>query len=239
MSKVNVPIAFLSLVTSVLLWASVYSSSIPKFEKKDVVAPLQPGNLDQRRFVITEIPTEMTLTLTGNRDQLKTVSPYAIVDLSMATPGNNSYPVVIFPASVRELLLTNGLTTRIKIVALTKKIFEVKGVYNGVSPDGRLAESLDIFPKKVYVTGPEEAVARVATVQVLVDYSAAAVSTEGIEVEAKALDSAGQEVPRLVLRTSDSHPEYTDDAIKEPATIRVHLKLATPDTATKPPFKLP
>jgi len=237
-SKVNVPIAFLSLVTSVLLWASVYNNSNPKLEKKDFVAALQPGNLDQRRFVISEIPADLTLTLTGNRDQLKALSPYAIVDLSMASAGVKSYPVVIFPASVREFVFSSSITARVTIENVTTKSFNVIGTHTGISPDGKQIESLVIFPKKVFVTGPEALVAKVATVQVAIDYSTAAVSSEGVEVNARALDSSGSEIPKLVLRTSDSHPEYTEEAQKVPATISVHL-VPAPDPVVKITPKLP
>ncbi|MBS1726938.1 MAG: hypothetical protein JST51_09470 [Armatimonadetes bacterium] len=225
MSKVNVPIAFLSLVTSVLLWASVYNNANRRPAPKDISIGLETSNLDRTKYHMVDYPSEITISVAGNTDLLKTVTPYAIVDLSAAQDGVKSYPVAIFPNSIRELLVKSSVTAQVKIESLVTKAMEVKANFNGIVPGGRKVSSIDAYPHRVFVTGPADLVQKVSQVRVDVDYSPTAVTPEGVEVEAQALDTTGTRVPRLVVRTSDSHPEYTDETIQEPAMVRIHLKL--------------
>jgi YbbR domain-containing protein len=238
MSKVNVPIAFMSLVASVLLWANVYNFKNRRPEQKVVSAKISVINLDQRKYMIAEMPEDVSLALAGNSDQIRNATqqlPNAIIDLSTATPGSKSYPLTILPVSARELLVNSALTARIRIEALKTNRVDVTVIKNGALPAGNHVESTDSFPRSVYVTGSADNVQKVAAIQAIVAYSSAVLSPEGIEVEARAVDSSGKIVNNVLLTVSDDHPEYTDDAVNIPVTVRVRVKLA-PDTP-KMPFR--
>ncbi len=235
MSKVNVPIAFLSLVTSTLLWASVYNAAHKKPETRDVPATLQVNNLDRQKYVVTDMPTSITIPVAGNVNQIKNVEAYAIVDLKKPEIGKSwPYPVTVFPSIIRELMVGN-VTVLIKVEELARKSMELKPTYTGALPSGKRVESTEYFPKRVFITGPISAVNRIVAVHLPIDYSGAATAPDGVDVEARAVDSAGFEVTRVILRTTDSSPDYNDENLREPAKIRVHLHLENVDNTTGPP----
>lgn len=238
MSKVNVPIALMSLVASVLLWANVYNFKNRRPEQKVVNAKITVINLEQRKYMIAEMPEDVSLALAGNSDQIRNATqqlPNAIIDLTSATPGTKSYPVTILPVSARELLVNSALTARIRVEPLKTNRVDVSVITNGALPVGSHVESTNSFPRSVYVTGSDENVQKVATIQAVVTYSSAVFSTEGVEVEVKPLDSSGKVVNNVLLTISDDHPEYTDDAVNNPVFVRVNIKLAA-DTP-KVPFR--
>ena len=224
LAKVNLPIAFLSLVTSSLLWASVYNAAHKRPDTKELTASLQINNLDHHNFAVTEYPATVSVSVAGNINQIKNVTPYAIANLSGATAGTKTYPVTIVPNSVRDLVV-GSITAQIKVEDVTTKSLEIKPSFTGGLPPGKSVSSIEIFPKRIYITGPSSDVRRVDSVQVHIDYASTVATSEGADFIVKAMDKTGMEISKVILRTSDVHPDYTEENLKEPATVRVHLKL--------------
>lgn len=240
MSKINIPIALLSLTISVLLWAGIYNSENrkpPKPEQKTFSATLTPTNLDRRKFVATNIPSEISISIAGTHEELKNVQPSAIVDLTDARKDKQNYPVLVFPTSVRSLMTSQNLQATVIIDTVTTKQVDVKGTLTGVLPDGKRIETIEVFPKKVYVTGASADVDKVSYVQVPVDY-AAALNTDGIDVEARAVDQAGVRIPKVFMNISNPSPEFTTESLDIPMMIHVRVKFEV-TTPSGPPFKLP
>ncbi len=240
MSKINIPIALLSLTISVLLWAGIYNSENrkpPKPEQKTFSAALTPTNLDRRKFVATNIPSDISISIAGTHDEIKNVQPTAIVDLAGATKEKTSYPVVVFPTSVRSLMTSEKIMATINIDTVITKQVDVKGTLTGLLPNGKRVESIEVFPKKIYVTGASADVNRVDSVQVPVDY-AAAMNTEGVDVEARAVDKSGVRIPKIYMNISDPNPEFIPEALEIPLLIHVRVKFESA-IPTGPPFKLP
>jgi YbbR domain-containing protein len=241
MSKVNIPFAILSLATSILLWASVYNDSKKEPENEKVLASLTTQNLDTSKYVITEIPPSVSLPLVGYRDQLRRAmrqTTSALVDLSTATPGTKSYPIIVFPATSRELI-GNTPPVTIKIEALVTKRVEVSVVRTGSLPNGFHEDAIEPSLRFVYVTGPSDTIQKVAKVQVAINLASITQTPHEDDVESKAVDANGSTVPRVILHSIDYHPEYKEEQINEPLKIHVSVRFAkdTPPSSVPPPKK--
>ena len=239
MSKINMPFATLSLVTSIFLWASVYNFQNRKPEQTTVDAILTTKNLDSSRYLITQIPSSVPLTMAGFPDDLRKISRQnvsTIVDLSNPTVGDNKYPVIVFSSTARELLV-NGITVHIKIEALVTKRIEVSLVKTGILPAGFHEESVDTYPRWIYVTGPSETVQKVSTVQTTVDLATLNRSPYDVESDAKAVDLNGRPLSKLVLKETEEPKEYSEEASNIPVKIRISFKLAPDVVSVTPPPK--
>ena len=184
MSKINVPFALVSLATSILLWASVYNSNNRQPDTKMVPSPLKIKNLNESKYVVTEIPNFTTVTLTGYSDQIRAATQQTsagIVDLSNPKIGSADYPVIIFPTAVRDLAANGSPPAHIKIEALVTKRFEVTIVRSGSLMPGYHESEVDRYPRIVYVTGPAETVQKVNAVDVSLNLSTINQSPSEIE----------------------------------------------------------
>ncbi len=239
MSKVNVPFAVLSLVTSVLLWASVYNDNKKEPAQETVRASLTTKNLDETRYVITEIPQSVLLPLVGYPDQLRRAlkqTTTAIIDLTGAVPSSKSYPIIVFPASSRELLGNSSIQVPIKIEALITKKVDVIVARTGSLQFGLHEESSEPSLHWVYVTGPSSAVQKVSKVQVTVNLSSIKQSPQDEEVESKAVDDKGNTISKVILHSIDDHPDYKDENVNESLKVRVTVRYV-PDA--RPPYATP
>lgn len=240
MSKVNVPIALLSLTISVLMWASIYNEENRKPAKpvqKVVNAPLTPTNLDRRKYVLTDIPVDYPLSFAGTQEELQKIQPSAIVDLSGVNPGSNQRQVLVFPTSIRNLMTSQQALVNFRIEALVTKEVEIRGNLTGVLPDGKRVDGLDVFPKRIVVAGLAADVNRVDHVQASIEASAALAAAEGVDAEARPVDSAGKLVSR-VLVSLERNPEYSSEALELPIKIRVRARFES-DSSPTGPLKLP
>ena len=174
MSKINVPFALLSLATSVFLWASVYNAQNTKPELKTFSVPLTTQKLETTKYVITQMPEDVSLTLRVLPEDLRKVTQkamVAIIDLSDPKIGDNSCPIIVFPTSVRDLLVNSAMTAHVKIDALKTRRVEVTILRTGNLPAGYHEDSADSYPHWIYITGPNETIQKVASVQVAVNLS--------------------------------------------------------------------
>ena len=238
MSKINVPFALVSLATSILLWASVYNSNNRQPDTKIVNPLLNIKNLNESKYVVTEIPNFTTVTLSGYSDQIRAATqqtPAGIVDLSNPKIGTADYPVIIFPTAVRDLAANGSPPAHIKIEALMTKRFEVSVLKSGSLMPGYHETEVDRFPRFVYVTGPAETVQKVNAVQVPLNLSTINQSPSDIDLEPKAVDLGGTAVPKIMLsETEEQHPAYHYfDVIENTLKIRVTYKY-DPDAPTLP-----
>jgi YbbR domain-containing protein len=225
-SKINVPFALLSLATSVFLWASVYNSQNSKPELKTFTVPLTMQKLDASRYVITQIPEEVSLTLRVLPDDLRKVTQkamVAIIDLSDPKIGDNSCPVIVFPTTARDLLVNSAMTAHVKIDAIKTKRVEVSILRIGNLPSGFHEDSADTFPHWIYVTGPNETIQKVAFVQVAVNLSSVGKSPFEADLEPKPVDVNGRSLSKILMSEKEDHPEYTEENISNP--LKVHLSV--------------
>ena len=241
MSKVNVPFAVFSLVTSVLLWASVYNDNKKAPDRDSVRAQLTTKNLDESKYVITDMPTTVNLPLVGYPDQLRKAlrqTTTAIIDLTDAVASSKSYPIIVFPAASRELLGNNSILVPIKIEALITKKVDIIVARTGSLQAGLHEESSEPSLRWAYVTGPSSAVQKVASVQATVNLSSINQTPQDEEVESKAVDDKGNTVSRVILHSIDDHPDYKEENINESLKVRVTVRYvpdASPPSA--PPSK--
>lgn len=239
MSKINVPFALLSLVTSVLLWASVYNEKNDKPTQKTVTANLSTNNFKASQYVITKIPEMVDLPLSGYTKDFRRVSqqvPSAIVDLAKPILGEHDYQVIVFPAGIRELLDRNDIKARIKIEALVTKRVEVKVNKTGNLPNGNQEDSLETSLRWIYVRGPADFVQKVSAVQLTLNLSELKRSPHEEDLDARPVDANGRTVPKVLMSEFDDQQEYRDDAINN-LRVRVTLKfgpIALPENQNPP-----
>ena len=238
MSKVNVPFALLSLATSVLLWASVYNDKNDKPKQKPFTVPIRTSGLDEAKFVIVEAQEIIPITVSGYAKDLRLINSgtlTGIVDLRDPKLGEGTYPVAIFPASVRELMSSSALTARFKIDKLVTKRVEVAPRPTGTLKPGVHQDGLiDTFPNVVYVTGPSEAVAKIISIQVIVNLAAINQSRQEFELDPRPVDEAGRIVSNIMMSETEEHPTYTYNLVENALKIKTTVNYAANPTAAQP-----
>ncbi|MEI7984851.1 MAG: hypothetical protein WCI55_04410 [Armatimonadota bacterium] len=228
MSKINVPFAILSLATSVLLWASVYNDRNDKPTQKVFSASLTAKGLNEK-LVVTRIPDSVSLQLSGYTRDFRAVSqlaPTAIVDLERATVGEKDYPIVTFPASIREFLGGEVTMAKIKIDKLVTKRVDVVAKPVGALRPGFQQEPIDTFPRWVYVTGPSELVEKVISVQVKVNLSSVNQSPSEVELDPRPVDVGDRTVPNIMLSDTESTSPYRFNDVNNEMKIRTTVKFS-------------
>jgi YbbR domain-containing protein len=222
--------AAMSLVVSVLLWANIYNFSKNPTKTDTISMQLTPANLDKRRFAVMEIPERVSVTLAGTKDQLAKVSslnPSAIVDLSATASGTKSYPVLIFPSSLRELLVSSGVSAQVTIQKLQTKKVEVKVKVVG----GGTSDDVDVFPNSIYATGPKEMIERVTAAQITVIRAELINQPNGMQIQPVAIDRDGKVLARVLFSTGDKNIEYSEETLAETFSLSIRLN---PILAPKP-----
>jgi YbbR domain-containing protein len=227
-NKINLPMALMSLFISVLLWANIYNFSKNPTKTDTITLPLQVVKLDESKYVVREIPSEVSVTVAGTRDQIATStgqSPSAIVDLSLASAGTRNYTVIVFPPAMRQLLVNSSLTARLRVEQMQSREIPVtvKRIGGNGSKEGF---EIDTFPRTVYVNGPADLIRRVNTVQVTTEFSGTAATPAGAEIQPLAVDSEGKPVSKVLFTATNSKPEYNEVKLGEPFLVRVRIKPA-------------
>ena len=236
MNKVNVPLALMSLLISVLLWLNIFNSRSVKSRTQVFAVKVNTVNLDDTKFLVSDSPENVSVTVAGSTSQIRTVMGQEVsgyVDLSQARPGTGSYPVVVAPANVRDLLVNPTVTARIKVEPLM-----IKQVPITVNRMGQLAlksaavESVITIPKTIFVAGSADALQKTSSVAVNVDLTEDVLREGGSELEAKAIDLSGKVVPKVMITRSDRDVHYKDEVVSTPFLVNVQVKLKTPVTPT-------
>ena len=152
------------------------------------------------------------------------------VDLSQAQPGTSSYPVVVYPPNVRDLLVNPTVTARIKVEPVL-----VKEVPITVNRTGRLAarsadvEAVDTFPRTIFIAGSADAIQKTTSVAVNVDLSDDVTSTAGAELEAKPVDQSGKPVQKVMISATGKDVHYQEASLVTPFLVRVRVKMKAPE----------
>lgn len=230
MSKVNVPFAVLSLVTSVLLWASVYNDRNDKPKQITINPSITTRGLKEKLFVITKIPETVSLPLSGYARDFRNLSQQsttAIVDLENVKVGESDYPVIVFPSTVRELLGNAAPLVRIKIDKLITKRVDVIPVTVGSLIPGLRLGPIDTFPRWIYVTGPSESVEKVDAVQVMINLSGSDPIPQEIDLDPRPIDSNKRTVPNILMSATEDHPAYVYDFVENTIKIKTTIKFLT------------
>lgn len=242
MSKINVPFALLSLATSVLLWASVYNDKNDKPKPDQIPAPVRTSGLNESLYVITEGQDMITLPVSGYAKDIRSInrsSVTAIVDLKEPKVGESTYPVTVFPASVRELLSNNALTVKFKIDKLvTKKVDVAPRQTGNLMPGVHLDGPIDTFPRKIYVTGPSESIAKIISVQVFVNLGTINQSPQELELDPRPVDESGRTVMNIMMSATEEHVPYVYNSVENTLKVSTTVKfVADAKVAPKPPKK--
>lgn len=227
MRKSDVSLAALSLVASVLIWASVYNYKNRLPDQQTIQVTLSASGLDESKFAVTAIPESVPLTMAGTADQLRNVmqqAPTAFVYLAGVEAGTKSMPVVVFPPMVRDILVNGSQTARVTIEPLLTKPVDVQVAKVGALPAGTVEEDIDPLPRRVFVRGPAEALKKVSNVLVSINVGEANAQNGEVEVEGKAVDAKGLPVEKILLLVSDDETKYNAVTLAEPFMIRVRIK---------------
>jgi YbbR domain-containing protein len=236
MSKVNVPFAILSLVTSVLLWASVYNEKNDKPTQRPENAVVILRDFDDKKFVITQSQEFVNLTLSGYARDFRSINPQsitAIVDLKEPKLGENSYPVIVFPAAVRELMGSSSPLVKIKVERLVTKRVDVTYVPIGSLKSGFQLDSVDMFSPWIYITGPSETIDRVYAVQVVVNLSAISDSPQEFELDPRPVDANKKTVPNVMFSETETHDPYKFNDVENVLKVKTTVKFV-PDAPIAP-----
>lgn len=233
MNKVNVPLALMSLLISVLLWLNIFNTRSVKSRTQVFAVRITTVSLDDTKFLVSDSPEDVSVTVAGSTSQIRTVMGQEVsgyVDLSQAQPGTSSYPVVVYPPNVRDLLVNPTVTARIKVEPVL-----VKEVPITVNRTGRLAarsfdvEAVDTFPRTIFIAGSADAIQKTTSVAVNVDLSDDVTSTAGAELEAKPVDQSGKPVQKVMISATGKDVHYQEASLVTPFLVRVRVKMKAPE----------
>jgi len=233
MNKVNVPLALMSLLISVLLWLNIFNTRSVKSRTQVFAVRITTVSLDDTKFLVSDSPENVSVTVAGSTSQIRTVMGQEVsgyVDLSQAQPGTSSYPVVVYPPNVRDLLVNPTVTARIKVEPVL-----VKEVPITVNRTGRLAaksadvEAVDTFPRTIFIAGSADAIQKTTSVAVNVDLSDDVTSTAGAELEAKPVDQSGKPVQKVMISATGKDVHYQEASLVTPFLVRVRVKMKAPE----------
>jgi len=233
MNKVNVPLALMSLLISVLLWLNIFNTRSVKSRTQVFAVKITTVSLDDTKFLVSDSPENVSVTVAGSTSQIRTVMGQEVsgyVDLSQAQPGTSSYPVVVYPPNVRDLLVNPTVTARIKVEPVL-----VKEVPITVNRTGRLAarsadvEAIDTFPRTIFIAGSADAIQKTTSVAVNVDLSNDVTSTAGAELEAKPVDQSGKPVQKVMISATGKDVHYQEASLVTPFLVRVRVKMKAPE----------
>ena len=171
--KTNVPIAFASLILSVMLWFVVYVQNVP--EPIPVRAAVALDGLNDTRFFVRKAPADLRFDVSAPADRAKELGEQQVVvsvDLSDAREGVHDYPVAISPSWVVRYLSGQRPTVRIGIEPISRRSIAVNSVVKGTLSDPNLRLNLKrVVPEEVVLSGPESEVASIREARVYLDLS--------------------------------------------------------------------
>lgn len=172
--KLNLPIAFASLILSLMLWFVAYAQNMPT--PSPITAPLALDGLDEGRYFIRKAPTDVRIVVSGPAERIQTMREERVttsVDLSQPKLGVHDYPVAISPTWVAPYLVGSRPTVRISIEPVGSRQLTVTPVLKGTLRDRDL-QILDrrVSPTKVTVRGPQSEVDSIREARAYLDLSA-------------------------------------------------------------------
>ena len=192
--KTNVPIAFASVLLSIMLWFVVFVQNVP--EPIPVRAAVAYDGLNDTLLFVRKAPVDLRLDVSMPAERAKELADQQVVasvDLSQAQKGTHDYPVALSPAWVARYLSGTRPTVRVVIEPVARKDIKVNGVVKGALNDPNLRLNLKrVLPEVVTLYGPESEVVSVREARVYLDLSQVNPSRpEGQESEVIPLDRNG------------------------------------------------
>jgi YbbR domain-containing protein len=191
----------LALVLAALLWLYVVSLENPTNTTVYTRLPAEPRNLAPQLKVINALP-EVDATVQGPQSVLATLSRSSIrpyVDLAGISEGVHDVPVrTDLDTSKNDLTITfSPSKLQVQLESQVTQVFTVSAQLQGTPAFGYKPGDPKVTPDRVSVTGPKDAIARIAKVVVPVDIEGKAGIQQGSKT-AEALDANGQPVTGLV-----------------------------------------
>lgn len=172
--RVNFPIAFASLLLSIMLWFVVYAQSTPEPDTRS--APLTLDGLDDSKFFVNKAPSDVRLLLSVPADRVKDLGEERVtasVDLTQPVIGVHEYPVTVSPDWVRRYLADPRPTARITLEPVEDRTVRVNSLVKGAlrDPNLRIMDG-HLSPTTATVRGPKSEVETVDDIRAYVDLSA-------------------------------------------------------------------
>lgn len=219
------------MTISLLLWTNVYSNRLNKPVQRTESIKITAVNLDEKKLAITDIPSEISITLAGSSDQMRMVTQQnlaAIVDLSGNTPGEKSYPVFIYPSAAREMLVNSAISVKIKLEQLQTKRMDIE-VYAAPSSLTPISNVV-VTPRNAFVTGPESVVSSIRSVRVFASNDTDVYSADGAELSARAFDEKQLTVRNVLMSSLEEIPPFNEQTATGEFRVRVQIRPELPTT---------
>ena len=199
--RLNVPIAGLSLVISLLLWSVVFSQNSKPMVTRAYTIALEADGLKEG-LAVTRLPDTVSVAVTASEERFARLRPdgfVALVDLSKAEPGRRTYPVQVFPPELREVMTPSVLNARVDVEPIASRSLAVEIETKGELRDATLqVRDLTPDPIQARVTGPRTELSRVARIRGFLDLGSTTISSGGTaEVALEALDARGRALDRV------------------------------------------
>jgi YbbR domain-containing protein len=194
-----------AFILAVIVWVSAVIASDPNEEHALTrPVPIEIIGQDPNLQIMSDMPRTVTLILrapTSVWNQLNNdrQSVTAKVDLSNLGPGEHNVPVQvqITPNLVR-LISQDPTQISIDLDSINTQVFPVNLIVTGNPPVGYQAQTSQLDPREVTVTGPESIISRVKQVRVTLDITNAN-QTINRRILPQLLDSEGQPVSGLTV----------------------------------------
>jgi len=171
--KPNLPIAFASVLLSVMLWFVVYVQNVP--EPIPLRATLALDGVNETKFFVRKVPSDIRLDVAMTAEKAKELGDQQVtasVDLSDPKEGTNEYPVAISPSWVVGFLSGSRPTARITIEKTDRHSLPVRIIVMGALSDPKLRlNETRALPPKVMVSGPATEVGMVRELRAYLDLS--------------------------------------------------------------------
>jgi YbbR domain-containing protein len=209
----------LSIVLAVLLWVYVVNLENPAQTTIFTGLPLQVRGLAPNLKLINQIPNVNTTVLAPQNIMATLTQPDVrpYIDLTGTNEGVHEVPVRVEVVEVPQGSVDVSLfprTVQVQLQAQVTQAFSISAQITGVPAFGGSSEPAQIDPAQVVVTGPDDAVGRIASVVAPVDVQGQVSNQRGF-IAPVALDGNGQVIKDLTF---------------EPATVEVVVPITTLDT---------
>ncbi|MBQ3556333.1 MAG: hypothetical protein IJA11_00850 [Oscillospiraceae bacterium] len=204
----------LSVLIATTLWLFVRMDEDPEMENRERGIPVITSGervLETQGLMIEQIaPADVMLVWKGNWrevSQLNKENVSVSVDVSKITePGEYeleftpNYPATVASSAV-SLQSSIPQTIRVTVAKIYSKPMTIQPVFKGSVEDGYQAGEFIVEPEQVQISGTQEKVDSVQTVQVVLEQKKMKESFSG-ELELQFLDKAGKQVDTEGLRLS-------------------------------------
>jgi YbbR domain-containing protein len=220
MKRINVPIALVSLLASGGIWFNVWISQSTQPITTVTSVPIQIGNPDETRYMVTNAPDVLSLSFVGTKEQLAELDRknlVALVTIASPTLGvEKDYPVTLFPREAREFNANSALTAKVLVQEIMQKRVRILPNPSGTPPPGKKLQKIDVFPTEAWIYGSAESVKQVASVSANVDVNGEAAREGGTQLPVRAVDANGKNVPGILTSDSIDRPAYNQTTLSEP-----------------------